>query len=227
MATLPAKWLSASLAVVALAASGCAGGGSSRSSRASTSTTAATAASNATGQAPTGGTCGPGTTVAGSTGGKEVTVPGDIPDTQAFVEYASPDGVFVVRVPEGWARAETASGVSFTDKLNTVAITTAATPAAPTIASTRADVVPALQRTAPCFALTDVTVAKRKGGDAILVTYHADSPADPVTGKVVRDDVERYSFWKNGHEAVLTLSASAGSDNVDPWRTVTDSFRWK
>jgi hypothetical protein len=24
----------------------------------------------------------------------------------------------------------------------------------------------------------------------------------------------------------LTLSAPVGSDNVDPWRTVTDSFRW-
>jgi hypothetical protein len=24
----------------------------------------------------------------------------------------------------------------------------------------------------------------------------------------------------------VTLSGPAGADNVDPWRTVTDSFRW-
>jgi hypothetical protein len=43
---------------------------------------------------------------------------------------------------------------------------------------------------------------------------------------VVRDDVERYEFWRGDHEVVLTLSAPHGADNVDPWRTVTDSFRW-
>jgi len=48
-----------------------------------------------------------------------------------------------------------------------------------------------------------------------------------VTGKVVRDDVERYEFWRGGTEAVLTLSGAAGSDNVDPWRLVTDSFTWR
>jgi hypothetical protein len=61
----------------------------------------------------------------------------------------------------------------------------------------------------------------------VLVTYGADAAADPVTGKVVHDDVERYAFWKDGKEVVLTLSGPAGSDNVDPWRVVTDSFGWR
>jgi hypothetical protein len=39
--------------------------------------------------------------------------------------------------------------------------------------------------------------------------------------------VERYEFWRAGHEVVLTLSAPVGSDNVDPWRKVTDSFAWR
>ncbi|MDT4904221.1 MAG: hypothetical protein QOH52_2237, partial [Pseudonocardiales bacterium] len=38
--------------------------------------------------------------------------------------------------------------------------------------------------------------------------------------------VERYEFWKNGNEVVLTLAAPVGADNVDPWRKVTDSFAW-
>jgi len=38
--------------------------------------------------------------------------------------------------------------------------------------------------------------------------------------------VERYEFWKNGTAVIITLSSAAGSDNVDPWKTVTDSFVW-
>jgi hypothetical protein len=43
---------------------------------------------------------------------------------------------------------------------------------------------------------------------------------------VVSQDVERYEFWHSGHTLTLTLSAPVGSDNVDPWRTVTDSLQW-
>ena len=49
---------------------------------------------------------------------------------------------------------------------------------------------------------------------------------DPVTGKVYRDEVERYEFYRNGTESVLTLAGPVGADNVDPWRTVTNSFQW-
>ena len=42
----------------------------------------------------------------------------------------------------------------------------------------------------------------------------------------IRDAVERYSFWHNGIEAVLTLSGPKGADNVDPWRIVSDSLKW-
>ncbi len=72
-----------------------------------------------------------------------------------------------------------------------------------------------------------VTAADRKAGPVVLVTYRADAPPDPVTAKVVHDDVERYEFWRNGTEAVLTLSGPMGADNVDPWRIVTDSFGWR
>ena len=71
-----------------------------------------------------------------------------------------------------------------------------------------------------------VSQVSRSAGPAILVTYRADSPPDPVTAKVVHQDVERYVFWRSGSEVVITLSSSQGSDNVDPWRKVTDSFRW-
>ncbi|MEA3076908.1 MAG: hypothetical protein QOF60_1816 [Actinomycetota bacterium] len=155
--------------------------------------------------------CASSTTVAGSQAGPETNAPGDIPDNQAFVAYSPPSGLYTVKVPEGWARSETATAVTFTDKFNSIAIDTAAAPAS----------------SAPCFALKETTTATRKAGTAVLVRYQADSPPDQVTGKVVRDDVERYEFSRNGTQVVLTLAGAAGSDNVDPWKTVTDSFAWR
>jgi hypothetical protein len=60
----------------------------------------------------------------------------------------------------------------------------------------------------------------------LVVTYEARSPADPVTGKSVVLDVERYEYWRSGTQVTITLSAPHGADNVDPWRTITDSFAW-
>ena len=54
-----------------------------------------------------------------------------------------------------------------------------------------------------------------------------DSAPDPVTARVRRDDVQRYEFWRAGVEAVVVLSGPVGADNADPWRTITDSFRWR
>jgi hypothetical protein len=45
----------------------------------------------------------------------EVNPPGDIPDSQVFVTYASPVG-FSIKVPEGWAMTERPDGARFTDK---------------------------------------------------------------------------------------------------------------
>ena len=72
-----------------------------------------------------------------------------------------------------------------------------------------------------------MTTVTRTAGTAVLVTYQADSAPDPVTGRAHRDDVQRYELWRNGTEALIVLSAPAGADNVDPWRTITDSFRWR
>ena len=71
-----------------------------------------------------------------------------------------------------------------------------------------------------------MTTVKRHAGPAIRITYLADAPPNPVTGKRGTDAVERYVFFHNGREAVLTLSGPKGADNVDPWRIVTDSVRW-
>ncbi|GIG63432.1 lipoprotein [Longispora fulva] len=149
---------------------------------------------------------------------------GDIPDNQAFVDYRPASGVFVVRVPEGWARTDTATEVLFADKLNSIRIEESTRAAAPDLASGRAD----LQALAGSRGFTpgDVSMVTGNAGEALLVTYRADASADPVTGKVVNDDVSRYQFFHAGHLVTVTLAGPHGADNVDPWRTVTDSLRW-
>lgn len=157
----------------------------------------------------------------------EVNPAGDIPDNQVFVSYRPPGGQFTVKVPEGWARVVRGGTVSFTDKLNTIRMESRPAPVAPTPPSARQTELPAIKAASRHYQPGNVTQVRRAAGPAVLITYKADAPADPVTGKVVHDAVERYEFWRGGTEAILTLSGPVGADNVDPWRIVTDSFRWR
>jgi hypothetical protein len=143
------------------------------------------------------------------------------------VAYSPPSGEYSVKVPEGWSRSEKPDEVTFTDKFNSVDVKLVRSAQAPTVDSAKTVEVPQIAAAANCFELAKVDTVTRKGGTAVHITYRVDGPVDPVTGKVVRDDVERYEFWKSGVEAVVTLSGSAGSDNVDPWKLVTDSFTWR
>jgi hypothetical protein len=79
----------------------------------------------------------------------------------------------------------------------------------------------------PGFALGDVQSVRRSAGPAVLIAYQATSAPNAVTGKPVTEAAERYVFWRGGQEVLLTLSGPKGADNVDPWRKITDSFRWQ
>jgi hypothetical protein len=156
----------------------------------------------------------------------EVNPPGDIPDNQVFVTYRPAGAMFTVKVPEGWARSSSAGAVTFTDKLNSITIESSSRATRPTVASVRADELPKVQQGGGNFKAGKVTTIHRKAGTTVLAIYLQDSDADAVTNKVIRDAVERYSFWSHGTEAVLTLSGPKGADNVDPWRIVSDSLTW-
>jgi hypothetical protein len=186
----------------------------------STGSAGSTSASRPASTAPASGTAG------ATSAATESPPPGDIPDTTVYVAYRPASGQYEVKVPEGWARTVSSTGVSFTDKLNIITIQTVRA-AAPTTASARSAEVPQIQGSANGFSLTGVSTVGRAAGTVVLIRYAADSQPDPVTGKVFRDAVERYEFYRNGTEAVVTLAGPAGADNVDPWRTVTNSFRWQ
>jgi hypothetical protein len=151
---------------------------------------------------------------------------GDIPDNQVYVPYSPADGSFSVTVPEGWARNDLSDGVSFTDKLNTVTVQQVNGRPEPTQDSVLGAELADIAARGSDVALGPVETVTLPAGNAIHATYAADSAPDPVTGKVTRDDAELYVFWRNGTEAMLTLSGPHGADNVDPWRTVSTSFAW-
>jgi hypothetical protein len=155
----------------------------------------------------------------------EVNAQGDIPDNQQYVAYAPSGDGYSVKVPEGWARMANDTSALFTDKLNSIRVDVAKGTTAPTPASVRAELA-ALGKKAGHFALGPIDTVSRKAGKAVVAHYRADAAADPVTGKVVNDDVEQYEFWRNGTRVTLTLAGPHGADNVDPWRIVTDSFGW-
>ncbi|WP_426502888.1 hypothetical protein ACPPVO_35325 [Dactylosporangium sp. McL0621] len=151
---------------------------------------------------------------------------GDIPDNQAFVEYRPAGNQYALKVPEGWARAESGGTVTFTDKLNTITVALGTAATAPDVPAGQAELTTLAGKTGG-FTAGTASVVQRPAGPVLLVTYRADAPPDPVTGKVVNDDVERYEYWHAPSGLLtVTLAGPHGADNVDPWRTVTDSVRW-
>lgn len=156
----------------------------------------------------------------------EVVAPGDIPDKQVFVAYTPPDAAFSVQVPEGWSKSSTGGTVTFTDKYNSIEISSQTGSASPTIASLNAEVQAAHKKDST-FKLGDVTAVRRKSGSGVLATYTIGSAPNAVTGKSALLAVEQYEFAHNGATATLVLSGAKGADNVDPWRKVSDSLTWK
>jgi hypothetical protein len=220
------KSVVAVLTLLLLTAACSSGGGKRVAAQKATTTGVTGGSSTTTSTAVVASTCAPSPSAGKPGGGGDVTPPGDIPDNTAYIGFASASGHYSVKVPEGWARSDAGPVTSFTDKLNTIRVEVMPAANQPSPASAQTQDVPAIQAASRCFEAVKVTTVQRRAGPAVLITYRADSAPDPVTGKVVHDDIERYQFWKSGTEAVITLSSPKGSDNVDPWRTVTDSFTW-
>jgi hypothetical protein len=152
---------------------------------------------------------------------------GDIPDNQVYVAYRSADSAFTVDVPEGWARTDRADGVSFTDKLNTVAVREQRGRPQPSPATALTGEMKELASTGRKVTLGRVDTVPLPAGPTVHGLFSQDSEADAVTGRVVRDDAELYLFWRSGTEVELILSGPHGADNVDPWKKISTSFRWQ
>jgi len=167
--------------------------------------------------------------------------PGDIPDSTRFLPYRSAKGGLSLKVPEGWSRRTTSSSVSFSDKLNSITVEWFKVSAAPTTGSARSKEVPKLRRTERAFVLKEILACAPSctipystnpidvhlpSTRAVVIRYFDNSPPNGVTGKQYRDEVVRFEFFESGKEAAVILSGPVGSDNVDPWRLVSESFAW-
>ncbi len=152
--------------------------------------------------------------------------PGDIADTQTFVDYHSPLG-FSIKAPEGWSRREQPDGVAFTDKYGSVTVDVTDSSSAPTVATAKQAQAAALEALPNAVAVSKVVLIFLPNGPATLIAYASNSAPNAVTGKAIRLESEEYLFWDNGKLATLTLSAPFGADNFDQWQLMAKSFRWK
>jgi hypothetical protein len=192
----------ASAAAIALLVAGCGSGGSTQSS-----------ASSASKSAP-------------NPNAKEKSPPGDIPDSTQFVRFKLPSGGFSVRVPEGWARTGSGNRLSFTSNLNSVTVEGGKPAGALTVAAVKSTAIPQLASALKRFKLRSVDLVRRGGQPAVRIRFYALAPANAVTGKAITDEAERYLYVRNGKEAIVTLAGPKGADNVDAWRTMSNSLQW-
>jgi hypothetical protein len=150
--------------------------------------------------------------------------PGDIPDNLAFVKYANRPGHYSFTHPEGWAQTGAGTRVRFTDKLNGVTAESLAAAAAPTVASARSSDVPRLKQSVPAFQLRSIEAVTLPAGRGVHIVFRRNSDADPVTGKVYRDEVEEYDVWSAARLVRMDLYGPVGADNVDAYRTMSQSL---
>jgi hypothetical protein len=150
---------------------------------------------------------------------------GDIPDTQVFVVFHDANAGYSMKYPEGWAQNGAGGNVSFRDKNNVVRIVVQ-TGKTPTIASVRAD-LNALKHSTPSLTFRSPTVMTINATRAIKVVYSTQSAPNPVTNKRVNLTVDRYYLPHGGKVAIVDLGTPVGVDNVDAYRMMIQSLRWR
>jgi hypothetical protein len=208
--------------VLAAAAAGCGSRGNppaapSPTAQPPTATTATTATPTTT-AAGSAGSAGPGALQAEAT----AAAAGDIPDNQTFLGFRNGSAGYSIKYPEGWAQQGSGKSVVFRDKNNIVRVVVA-----PGGRPTAREVGAELGR------LKGVTASERpksitlSGAPALKVVYRTESAPNPVTGKRVVLLVDRYYLWRAGRRAVVDLGTPQGVDNVDAYRLMIESFRWR
>ena len=150
---------------------------------------------------------------------------GDIPDNQVFLTYVSRHGGFAIKYPEGWTQSGSARNLTFRDKNNVVHIVIASGPV-PTPALVTGQ-LQRLRRTQPSLRFTAPRPVPVAAGTALRTKYTTRSAPNPVTGKRVTLVVDRYELGSRGRVAVVDLGTPIGVDNVDAYRMMIRSFRWR
>jgi hypothetical protein len=147
---------------------------------------------------------------------------GDIPDNQVFLVFRNSAAGYSIKYPEGWAQSGGGARLAFRDKNNIVRV----------VVSKSAGTTPSEVRR-QLSSLKGVHVRRGpqrltvSGAPAIKVVYTTQSAPNAVTGKRVTLMVDRYYLARGGREAIVDLGTPVGVDNVDAYRLMIESFRWR
>ena len=147
---------------------------------------------------------------------------GDIPDNQVFLVFRNAAAGYSMKYPEGWAQRGSGGSVVFRDKNNFVRIVVGSGGRA-TTATVRRDI----GRLHGARIVSAPQRLRLPGGSAVKVVYSTRGPANAVTGKRLTLMVDRYYLWRGGRRAVVDLGTPSGVDNVDAYRLMIESFRWR
>ena len=208
----------AAVAVLVALLAGCVSSSSKRSAPpASTTATTATAARPPSPPPSPGSPPAPGGLQAEA--GSAAT--GDIPDNQVFLVFRNGAAGYSMKYPEGWAQFGSGRTVTFHDKNNIVRVVI--TNGSVSIASIQREV-----KTLKGAHVSRQPQALMIGGaPAVKVVYTTQSAPNAVTGKRVTLAVDRYYLGHPGKEAIVDLGTPIGVDNVDAYRMMINSFRWR
>ncbi len=150
---------------------------------------------------------------------------GDIPDNQVFLAFNNPRAGYLVKYPEGWAQSGPTGDVTFRDKNNIVrVVVTKGPPPSPKSVKRELAALRGATVTTPPLRTTV------SGSRAIHAVYETRSAPNPVTGKAVTLGVDRYYLWKGKRVAIVDLGSPVAPvkvDNVDAYRLIIQSFRWR
>jgi hypothetical protein len=115
--------------------------------------------------------------------------------------------------------------VTFRDKNNLVRVLVrpGATPTTALVSSQLA----ALRRANSTLTFTAPHAVTLHAGSAIRARYTTVTAPNPVTGRRVKLVVDRYELARGGRVAIVDLGTPVGVDNVDAYRMMIESFRWR
>jgi hypothetical protein len=159
------------------------------------------------------------------TGEAQAAATGDIPDNQVYVVFSDARGGYSIKYPEGWAQSGAGNRVTFSDKNNLVR-TVIQPGGAPSLVQVSAE-MKALQASTPSLRFQSPQRVQVSGRSATKVVYTTESAPNPVTNKRVQLTVDRYYLAQGGKRAIMDLGTPVGVDNVDGYRLMVQSFRWR
>ena len=154
--------------------------------------------------------------------------PGDIPDNQVFLVFANTGRRLLDQVPGGLDAAGLRRRRHASRTRTTSSTSSSRAGPAPTPASVAAQLTALKRRRRRSGSSATADDDASAAAPAVKVVYTTESAPNPVTGKRVTLVVDRYvAGAAAAGVAIVDLGTPEGVDNVDAYRLMIESFRWR